>query len=288
MLKIDLLPRHFAVARANKFMLTVMIVLLIVTLVGWMGIIGGVKLKIAAADAVFNEVHPTAEKTRAAEAETASKQADLKPIEDKVNFVADADKCGGQYWDSFHAINEYIYDKAQITSFSITGGSAVNFNAIVGDTTDCARFVLNLIRCPLLTNVSFSGLPAGAPVEGAGGATSSFSAGGGAGEMGMDPGMMGEPGMDMGMGMGMGGGSPGGQVNANGDIVLAVSATLVEPLSEPLPPGAAVAGGGGMGMGMGMGMEGPGMGPGMEGPGMQDPGMAPGDAGGAGGEEAQP
>ncbi len=76
--------------------------------------------------------------------------------------MTDADECGGHYWDRFHAINEYIYERAQITSFSITGGSAVNFNAVVGDTTECARFVLNLIRCPLLTDVSFSGLPAGA------------------------------------------------------------------------------------------------------------------------------
>ncbi len=251
-------------------MLTVMIVLLIVTLVGWMAIIGGVKSKITAANAEFDEVKPTADKTRAAEAETTSKQSELQPIADKVQFVTDADECGGQYWDRFHAINEYIYERAQITSFSITGGSAVNFNAIVGDTTECARFVLNLIRCPLLTNVSFSGLPAGAAVEGAGGATSSFSAGGAAPGMGMDPGMMGEPGMDM--GMEMGGGSAGGAVNADGDIVLAVSATLVESLSEPMPPGSAVAGGAGMGMG-GMGMEG--MAPGME-PGM-DPGMAGGD-----------
>ncbi len=262
-------------------MLTVMIVLLLVTLVGWMAIIGGVKSKITAANAEFDKVHPTAEETRAAETETASKQSELQPIADKVQFVTDADECGGQYWDSFHAINEYIYERAQITSFSITGGSAVNFNAIVGDTTECARFVLNLIRCPLLTNVSFSGLPAGAAVEGAGGATSSFSAGGAAPGMGMDPGMMGEPGMDMGMGMGMemGGGSAGGNVNADGDIVLAVSATLVEGLSEPMPPGSAVAGGAGMGMGMDMG--GMAMEPGMEG--MGDPGM-PGGAPPAGEE----
>ena len=264
-------------------MLTVMIVLLIVTLVGWMAIIGGVKSKIAAANAEFDEVKPTADKTRAAETETTSKQADLKPIADKVNFVNDADNCGGQYWDSFHAINEYIYDKAQITNFSLTGGSSVNFNAIVGDTTECARFVLNLIRCPLLTNVSFSGLPAGASVEGTGGTTSGFSPGGGGGEMGMDPGMMmEEPGMDM--GMGMGGGGQGGATTADGDIVLAVSATLVEPLSEPMPPGAAVAGGGGMGM---MGMEDmEGMGPGMPGgePAMDAEGGA--DAGGGDGPPA--
>jgi len=253
-------------------MLTVMIVLLIATLVGWMAIIGGVKSKIAAADAEFDKLKPTADKTRDAEDETASKQADLDPIAEKVRFVEDADNCGGQYWDAFHGINEYIYDKAQITDFNLTGGSAVNFHAVVGDTTECARFVLNLIRCPLLTDISFSGLPPGAAVAGAGGATSSFSPGGGAGDMGMDPGMMGEPGMDM-MGMEMGGGAPGGAVTADGDIILAVSATLVESLSEPMPPGAAAAAGGGMGMGMeGMGMEGMGM-EGM-GPGM-DPGMAP-------------
>jgi len=267
-------------------MLTVMIVLLIVTLVGWMAIVGGVKSKIAVANAEFNEVKPTADKVRKLEDETASKQSDLQPITDKVNFVADADECGGQYWDRLHAINDYIYEKAQITSFSITDENVVNFNAIVGDTTDCARFVLNLIRCPLLTNVSFSGLPAGASVEGAGGAVSSFNAGG-AGDMGMEPGMMmEEPGMEMG---GMGGGSAGGAVTAEGDIVLAVSATLVDSVSEPLPPGAAVAGGGGMGMGMGeMGMEGPGMGgPGMEGE-VMEPAMDAGTAGAGGDEEAQP
>ncbi len=282
MLKIDLLPRHFAVARTNKMVLTAMIILLVLVLGGWMAVIGGVKSSITRVEKETEEIAPTAKEARDTQAEADAKQSELQPITDKVEFVAKADESGGQFWDRFHAVNEYIYNKAQITNFSVTTAGQVNFTATVGDTTECARFVLNLIRCPAISNVAVSGLPAGVSIEGAGGASMSFSPmGGGMGmggpgmDPGMDPGMM-APGMEPGMddpGMMGGGPQPSAGSSAAGEIVLSVTASLMEAVEEPTPPGMG-GGGGAMGMGAmgGMGMD-PGMGPGMD-PSM-DPGMAP-------------
>ncbi|MBD3293426.1 MAG: hypothetical protein GF393_10915, partial [Armatimonadia bacterium] len=214
----------------------------------------------------------TANKVRDLESETSAKQGQLDPIQAKIDFIEDANTSGEQYWDRFHAINEYIPEFAQMTRFSITAPGSVNFTVIVGDTTEAARFVLNIVHCPALSNVSVSGLPAGMSIEGAGGATGGggFQPMGGP-EMGMDMGM--EPGMEPGMeAMGPMGGMGGGaapQASASGDITLDVSAALTESVGEPVPSGGAAAGGGGA-PGM-AGMGGPGMGaPGME------PGMEPG------------
>ncbi len=275
MLKIDLLPRHFAVARTNKIMIALLIMVLIVVMLGWAGAVMMVKRQIGTTNAELDNIEPTAAKVEELEAETAQKQSELAPIEGKVDFVAEADESGVQYWDRFHDINEYIYDRAQVTRFSITNPSSVNFTAIVGDTTECARFVLNLIQCPALSDISISGLPAGVSIEGAGGATGGFSPM--AGGMMEEPGMMGAPPMDEGMmmgGPGMGGFAPGGgggAVTATGEIVLDITAQLTESVSEPMPPGMG-GGAAGMGGGMGGGMMPPGgdmmM---MEGPGMMPP-----------------
>ena len=280
MLKIDLLPRHFAVARTNRFVMVLLIIALAAVMGGWVYALTSVKGQIGSTKADLDEVEPKAKEVERIEGETNAKQAELNPIAQKVDFVADADESGAQYWDRYHDINEYVADFAQVTRFSITNPGSVNFTAIVGDTTEAARFVLNLIQCPALSGVSISGLPAGVSIEGAGGTMGGgFSPMGG--PMGMEPGMeMGapppgaEPGMMMEPGMmgapGMGGG---GQVSATGEITLSITATLTESVGEPMPPGA---GGGAAGMGAGMG---PGMGPEMMGPGMapgMEPGMGPG------------
>jgi len=288
LLKIDLLPRHFAVARTNRIVMVLLIIALLAVMGGWVFALGMVKSQISSTQKKLEAVEPKAKEVERIESETAAKEAELAPIAQKVDFVEQADDSGAQYWDRYHAINEYIADFAQVTRFSITNPNSVNFTAIVGDTTEAARFVLNLIQCPALSNVSISGLPAGVSIEGAGGASVSFSPM--AGPMGMEPGMEmgaappgGEPGlMEPGMmgGPGMGGG---GQPSATGEITLNITASLTESVSEPTPAGA----GGGAAAGMGMGM-GPGMGAGM-GPGME-PGMEPGgppaavEPGGAGPE----
>jgi len=263
LLKIDLLPRHFAVARTNRIVLAGMVALLVLVMLGWGAVIMNVKAQTAEANRKYEEVKPIADKVRATEAETQSKQAQLQPIADKVKFVELADKSGEQYWDRFHAINKYIYEKAQVRSLSITNPDSFNMQVVVGDTTECARFVLNLIRCPALTAISISGLPAGVSIEGAGAGAVSFTP---AAEAAAAP--AGAPGAPEAAG-------PAPPSAAGGEIVLSVSAKLVEPVSEPLPPGA---GGGGPGPAGGMA-------PGEGGaPGAPGGGGPPG--GGGGGEEA--
>lgn len=275
MLKIDLLPRHFAIARTNKRVMAVFIILLLIVMAGWGYAYMSVRGRIAQTNEDLAAIEPKAKETEATQAEIAQKQGELAPIAAKVDFVADADDSGSQYWDRFHAIAAWFPSFAQMTQFSITNPANVNFDAIVGDTTEAARFVLNIIQCPALSNISISGLPAGVSIEGVGGAAG-FSPMAGAGMPGMEPGMEAgmppgaEPGMEMGMGP-MGGG--GGQLTETGEIRLSISATLTEPVSEPAPGGGGGAPAGGMG-GMpgepGMPME-PGMGPGAP-PGEAPPG----------------
>ncbi|MGC9319878.1 MAG: PilN domain-containing protein, partial [Armatimonadota bacterium] len=284
MLRIDLLPRHFAIARTNRILIALFVVLLVIVGVAGVGARLLIGRQIGQTQAKIDDIQPTADKTQSIEAETQRLKSQLQPIKDRVDFVAEADESGAQFWDRFHAINEYIYDKARVTRFSITIPSNCNFDVIVGDTTEAARFLLNLIRCPHLTNISISGLPAGMSIEGAGGAGGGFAPMGGGGIPGEgmmgEPGMGAEPGMMEGPAMGgpamggppMGGGGGGGRLTASGEIALSVSAQLTIPVSEPTPPsGAAAAGGGGAGMGADMGM---GMGPEM--------GMGPGGPPGAG------
>lgn len=269
MLKIDLLPRHFAIARTNKIVMALFIILLLVVMAGWGFAYMMVRSQIAKTNEELEAIEPKAQETESTKAETAQKQAELAPIAAKVDFVAEADKSGAQYWDRFHAIAAWIPSFVQITQFSITNPANVNFDAIVGDTTEAARFVLNIIQCPALSNISISGLPAGVSIEGVGGGAGFTPMGGGmpGAEPGMPPGM--EPGMEAGMmepGMAPMGG---GQLTAAGEIRLSIAATLTEPVSEPVPAGGAPAGGA-----PGMpGME-PGMAPGME-PGME--GAPPGE-----------
>jgi len=272
LLKIDLLPAHFRVARVNKVVIGVMIVILLVTLGIWGSAAVAIKGKIARTEAELTKVKDTADKVRKIEGETKQKQSELQPIDDKLDFADKADHSGEQFWDRFHAINKYIYDKAQVTQFAISPPSTVSFEVTVGDTTECARFVLNLIRCKALSQVSISGLPAGVSVAGVGGAggTVSFSPQ----AAGMEEGMAAEePGMMAGEGFGAPSSGPttGGAAQ---EINLKVAAQLVEPVEEPLPPGAGAAGGapgagpGGFGPGM------PGEGLPAEGP---EPGAAPGE-----------
>jgi hypothetical protein len=266
-LRIDLLPRQIAIARTNKLLIALIIALLLIEL----GVLGamlmGVKGQIATTSAELERVSAIADEVTKLEGEVAQKEGELAPIQAKVDFVDEANESGEQYWDRFHAINEYIYENAQMTRFSITGGSSVNFTVTVGDTTDAARFLLNIVHCPALSNVSVSGLPPGVSIEGAGGAMAGGFQPMASMEPGMEPGI--DPGMEPGMDPGMAMGGPTPQASATGDITLDVTATLTEPIEVPVPGAGAAAAGGMPGMDPGM------MDPAMMDPAMMDPAMAP-------------
>jgi len=258
-LRIDLLPRRVPRMQRNKWIIFGICVLLVAEVLATGGWYLQVQRNIGTTQDQLAETKKKADKVRDIEGKTQQKQGDLAPIAQKVDFVAAADQSGAQYWDRFHAINAYIYEKAQVTRFSITNPDQVNFEVIVGDTTEAARFVLNLIQCPSLDNISISGLPPGVSIEGVGGrGAAGFTPMGGP-EMGMmddEAFMEEEPGMGI---PGAPGGMRRGAAAAPGDIALSINATLTEPVSEPMPTGGAAAPGGGRGGGP---MEpGPGMGP---------------------------
>jgi len=351
-LKIDLLPKHFGIARTNKRILIIGVILLVVVGVGFWLKYKAIGAEIANVQEAIAEVQPIADEVRELEAKISEKQGWLDPIKAKIDFVRDADKTGDKYFDRFHSINKYIWEGARMSSFSITGAgsqglgmpgargigggppmgggmppppmpgappmgsmgpgmsmpgtpglgaaqptggtaSTVQFTVEVHGDAGVGRFLLNLLRCPDLTNITYSGVPGGRSITASGaGAVTTATAGqrglgmpgpGGSlgaamlesmGPGGMSPGMPGAAGSlggaVMPQGVGVEPGSP------NEPITLQISATLTEPITTPTPPGGGAAAGG---MGMG-GMMGPGgMPPGL---GMAGAGGVPGAAGGAG------
>ena len=275
MLKVDLLPRQFAIARTNKKLLALILLILAGSVVGWFLYFAKIKTDISSAQAQLEEAKPDANKVRDLQAKAASKQSDLQPIQDKLQFIARADRSGAVFWDRFHQINEYIWERAQVSSFSITPPSSVQFTVTVHGTQETGRFLLNLLRCEALTNINMSGLPAGKSIQGAGGITQAGPPGmmgGPPGMMGGPPGMMGGP-PGMGLPMSAGAAAASGLEPGSPDepIVLQVTAILAKPITTPYPTGAAPAMGGPPGM-----MGGP---PGMMG---GPPGMMGGPPGGPG------
>jgi len=276
--------------------LAIILLILAGSVVGWFLYFAKIKTDISSQQVQLEKVKPDADEVRDLQAKAASKQSDLQPIQEKLQFIARADRSGAVFWDRFHQINEYIWERAQVSSFSITPPSFVQFTVTVHGTQETGRFLLNLLRCEALTNISMSGLPAGKSVQGVSGTAGAGiggpgfggplpGPGGPPGMMGGPPGMMGGPpgmmGGPPGMGLPMGGRAAGvsGLEPGSPDepIVLQVTATLAESITIPQPPGAAPAMGGPPGMmggppgmmggppGM-MGMGGPPGGPGMTGP----------------------
>ena len=288
MLKIDLLPRHFAIARTNKRILAIGVILLVVVGVGFGLKHKAIRGEIAKTEQAIAEVKPTADEVRGLEAETSEKQGWLDPIKAKIDFVEKADKTGEEYFDRFHSINEYIWDEAQMSNFAFSGGSSVEFAVMVQGTAGVGRFLLNLLRCPDLNNITYSGVPGGRSIAATG--TGAVTTGGISGMPG--PGMMGPGGMPPRPGMpGPGMMGPGGMPGAaatlqaagvepgspNEPSSLQISATLTEPMTTPIPPGGGMAAVGAAGAGMMGAMGGPG---GMPiGPGSIRP-PAPGGVGG--------
>ena len=300
MLKIDLLPGHFAAARNAKLCLVGMVVLLLISTIGCMGWMMAAKKDRDATIASHDEWKKKADHVRDLGKQADDLEAEAAPIDGKVRFVEDADGSGEAYWAEWDKVNRYIFARAQVLDMQVQPPNSISFNVEVPDTTSVGRFILNIIRCPDISNVRVTGsVPGGPDVGPAGG-----GGGGGGGGMGMGmmgpggggmmggmegPGMMGGPGMMMGGPGGGGGGGGGGTATVGGPITLRVSAQLTESIDEPSPDagGAAAAGGGAPGMG-GMGGMGGGMPAGGGGAGPPQGGFSGGEAGGGevGGEDA--
>ncbi len=241
MLKVDLLPRHFAIARLNKKLIVVVVIALIAVAGFWLFRVNTLKATIAQTEETLAEVTVIADKVRGLAQEASQKESDLAPIQEKVDFVAAADDSGAQFWDRFHAINKYISNDAQMSDITISG-SAVEFNVTIRGTLGVARFLLNLLRCPDISDITYSGISGGAGVIAAEtGVTPSLG-------MMDDDMMMDEMMMEEEMvrpTTTVVGAEPGSPQEI---IPLRISATLIEPTSIPIPPGMPVRGAGMEGM----------------------------------------
>ena len=226
MLRIDLLPPGIRTRRLHKLLIILVAAILLAEGGVLFAMYTGIRNTRAETEEELARVDQVASQVERLESEIAAKRGELQPIADRIEFVADADASGEQYWDRFHAINAYIYERAQVTRFSITNPDNVNFEVIVGDTTEAARFLLNFMMCPAITNLSVSGLPAGVSIAGiTGTAARGFT------PMGPEEDMMDDPGMDeMGPGPGVA-----AVAAPDGAITLSINASLTEPVGEPTP-----------------------------------------------------
>lgn len=298
MLRIDLLPNRVRHAITNKRLLAVLVLLLLVAGVGFASLLLKVERELSVVQEDLEDATRRADEVREIESEAQAISGRLKPIADKVDFIAQADESGYPYWDRFYEIAEYIYGGAELRFFGIMAraagglvgdgtpgalysvagpaGTDVAFGVTVKNTNEAARFILNLIRCPELSDIGISysippgrvivahwpeilnewGLPAfDLPTDTIPGLPLGAGAGVGAGVGAM-------PGADMGPGMpgeGMGPGMPGADMGAlagapgvqgmtglalqprmDGPVELLITAQLNRPIMFPQPPGVGV------------------------------------------------
>lgn len=292
MLRIDLLPKSFRIARLNKLLLVGMLVVLGLAAAYWLQTGATINAQIAETERQIASVRDAANQYDKTMAELGEKQAELQPIADKIKFVEDADKSGEIYWELYHKLKRYIWAQAQMENFSIRPPNGCSFTVRVTGTTQYARFLLNLLRCPDLTITSFTVLSAGRGVPSVGQpepgmwptargkiltgeeqAPPARAGGAGGGVPGMGPVGAGAPGMG---GMPGAGGPPGGMPGA-------------PMMGGPGGPPGGMPGMGGMPGGGPPGMGGMGPGPGAMGPGSGGMGgMMGGAAAGAGGATTSP
>ncbi len=304
MLKIDLLPRHFAIARKNKALLALFGVLLLVAAAGWFFQAKSLAARIEKVKEETEKLQPIIQEVDKLTKDTQAKQSEMAPIKAKVDFANEADKSGRGYWKAFHAINDYIWEDAQVSNFSITPPSSVSFTVRVKGTVGAGRFLMNLLRCPAITGITMNGLPAGQGIAGTGGAGVPAGAPGMPGAPGVPPGAPmpapAPPGAPPGMPGAMPG-APGGMPGAPGaaaagqgapgspqeELTFNITAQLTADYMITVPQpggGAAAAGPGGMpempgAPGMPAGAPGPAAGP-APGPSPAAPGARKGGGGG--------
>ena len=161
MLKIDLLPKRFAVARRNLRLVVLVAVLLVASGAIWLFRATAINAEKMEYQRKTAELQPTLHEIATLTAETQAKQGELAPIKAKVDFAKAADNTGPAFWRAFHAVNQYVWSEGQVSSFAITPPGSVSFTVQVRGTMGAARFLLNLLRCPALTNINMNGPGAG-------------------------------------------------------------------------------------------------------------------------------
>lgn len=233
MLKINLLPEHFALARKTKQLLALFAVLLVIVAVVWVGY----SLKLSAArvaeQARIDEFRPKAAAVDTLESETGAIKRQVPTFARRVVVVRQLEKLPERYIEEFDKVKRYIFANVRVLSWSIDGGE-IRIDAEADTAMDVGRFYLNINRCPYITNIGFSAW------SGGGGRGGGFGGGGDDDDEDEDDE---DSGPSFGGPGGSGGGMGGAGAIAGGKIPIQVSATLVNPIRMPTPgAGAAPAG----------------------------------------------
>jgi len=164
-LRVDLLPKVIVQGRRNVKASVFCLIAIVLAGIVMVLALQQVKNNIARTEEKLADAKQRADAVRKIKKEAEAKQGELDPIQAKIDFVDNADASGEQFFDRFWKINEYIYSRAQMTSFEISPPNSVSFTVQIADTTEAGRFLLNLIRCPHITGIQISGMPAGDTVE---------------------------------------------------------------------------------------------------------------------------
>lgn len=259
MLKIDLLPPWVRHAITNKKLLAVLVLILLIGGLGFASLLLKTGKELSVAQEELEDATRRADEVRKVEGEAQSISGRLKPIADKVDFIAQADESGYPYWDRFYEIAEYIYGGAELRFFgimarpagglvgdgsaealySLSGPSGVDcaFGVTVKNTNEAARFILNLIRCPELSNIGISySIPPGRVIAARWPEILSEW-----GLPGIDLPTGTIPGLQLGGAAaalgGQGGGGLAVQPRMDGPVELLITAQLNRPIMFPQPPG---------------------------------------------------
>jgi len=161
MLKINLLPEHFALVRRTKQLMVLFAVLAVGVLALWIGYRKGVlEPKIRFQEDRIAEFRPQASAVDQLETEATSIRGQVPRFARPVMAIRGMDKLPAQYKRAFEDLNEYFFANARMLTFTLSGDQ-IGINAEVNNTTDVGRFYLNILECPYITNIGFSAFGGG-------------------------------------------------------------------------------------------------------------------------------
>ncbi|MGD8237467.1 MAG: hypothetical protein PVH68_02855 [Armatimonadota bacterium] len=236
MLKINLLPEHFALVRRTKQLIALFIVLAVAVLAGFLGYDQAVmRPRMTAEQNRIAEFTPKAAEVDELESAARATAGQIPAFQRPVQFVRDLETLPERYVEAFQNVNEYFFANARMLTFAVNGNQ-VSFTAEVNSATDVGRFYLNILRCPYITSIGFNAWGGGTGGGGGGGFGGGF---GGEGEEGEEE-DEGDDAPTIG-GFGGGGRAGGGGAVVTGRIPIQVSATLVRGIPQPVPGAGATA-----------------------------------------------
>ena len=262
MLRINLLPAYIEERKKTRNVIIgvvagVLAVIAALSFYTW----GVLSPAVAAQQAAADEQEKLAKEVQTIQADAENILAEAKPITDKSDYVKQVRFYNTLRQNIYRRVAQYTYKEIEYSAMT-AGGQTLQLSAYAKKLSDVGRFYIQLFGNPDLSAVSISGIP-GWPkgqAGGGGGGGRGFPGGGGGGGY---PGAGGPPGGSGGY-PGAGGGipasggadqnglpqgaSPGDQQLAQG-VPIAVTATLIKPISRPALPGSGGGAGGGGGFG---------------------------------------